>query len=280
MMFLLYFSDIIKNMLEKSSKKMLFDAHFHYSLAELGQTGNYIPAGCTCAHSVLEWENSIQLQTEHKKKFGEDFCGLQLAFGIHPQCVADRNVDLQNLSAFLEELARGGKLSAIGECGFDYFTEEFKKVAAMQEKWFLWQVELAVELGLPLIIHCRKANHKLFEYSKLIKKVPAVLFHSFMGTPIEAKSLLERGINGYFSFGKQLLNNNKKVIACAAELPVERLLCETDAPFQTLKGENQTYLCEIEKVYGAMYELRKNEVSYASFQEQLCLNYKHLFGMK
>lgn len=280
MMFLLYFSAIIKNMLEKTSKKIYFDAHFHYSLAELAKKDLYIPCGCSCSHSKEEWENSLKLQEQHKQLFNEDFSGLQLAFGIHPQCLAMKNIEFDSLAQMLESLARAGKLAAIGECGFDFFTQEFKEVAEQQEKWFLWQVELAVELQLPVIIHCRKANQKLFEYSKLLKKVPAVLFHSFMGTPIEAKSLIERGINGYFSFGKQLLNNNKNVIACARELPLKNLLCETDAPFQTLKGEEKTYLSEIETVYKAMYDLRKGEVSFVSFANQLCLNYKDLFGLK
>ena len=79
-----------------------------------------------------------------------------------------------------------------------------------------------------------------------------VLFHSFMGPPVEALSLLNRGINGYFSFGKQLLNCNKKAIACVRELPSNRILAETDAPFQTLKGEKYTAPSEIVRVYQAM----------------------------
>ena len=70
-----------------------------------------------------------------------------------------------------------------------------------------------------------------------------------MGPPVEARSLLERGINGYFSFGKQLFNGNKKVIACVAELPKERIFSETDAPFQYLKGEEYTDLIDIKKIY-------------------------------
>lgn len=76
-----------------------------------------------------------------------------------------------------------------------------------------------------------------------------------MGPPVEAQSLLDRGINGYFSFGKQLLNGNKKASACVCELPSERVLAETDAPFQFLKGEQYTDLKDIIKVNDEIIKL-------------------------
>ena len=119
------------------------------------------------------------------------------------------------------------------------------------------QLELAEQYKMPLVVHCRKANEKLFEYAPRLKKLPAVLFHSFMGSLVEANSLIGRGINCFFSFGKQMLNGNKKVIECLQKLPLENLLLETDAPFQTLKGEEFTRAEEIERVYEAAAGLRK-----------------------
>ena len=94
-----------------------------------------------------------------------------------------------------------------------------------------------------------------------------------MGTPVEALSLKRRGINAYFSFGKQLMNNNKKVIACMSELPLEMLLCETDAPFQFLKNQQRTYVSEIKTIYQAAYALRKDCESFEQFQNQLLKNF-------
>ena len=117
------------------------------------------------------------------------------------------------------------------------------------------------------------------KYSKELKKLPAVLFHSFMGSLIEAESLLKRGINGYFSFGKQIFNNNKKVIQLVSELPLEKLLLETDAPFQTLKGEKFTDTKEIEKIYTKVFELRKeSEKNFAGFCRQLESNFYDVYS--
>ncbi len=251
---LLLFSDIIEIMLEKYSKniqknddfsqKLLFDAHFHYAVCK--EHGINLPVfddaqwkGISCAHSRQEF--SIQETAPS--------CVIQ-AYGMHPQNAANENI--KDSAAFLEELLSKNLISFIGEAGFDYFSDEFKKAEKLQEEIWNIQLELALKYNVPLVVHCRKANHKLFEYSKQLSRLPEVLFHSFMGPAAEARALLEHGINGYFSFGKQLLNGNKKAIECVKMLPPERLLAETDAPFQYLKGEKFTAPSEIVRVYQAM----------------------------
>lgn len=232
-------------MLEKFSKKdknFLFDAHFHYAVCkdygiDLPVFENGIEwSGISCAHS----KNEFEIQCEAPNHVIQ-------SYGMHPQNAANENIT--ESADFLESLLENKKISFIGESGFDYFTQEFRDAEKLQEEIWNIQLELALKYNVPLVIHCRKAKHKLFEYSKKLKQLPEVLFHSFMGPPVEAESLLNHGINGYFSFGKQLLNGNKKAIACVKELPEERVLAETDAPFQFLKGEKYTDLRDIINIY-------------------------------
>ena len=235
-------------MLEKFAKKdknILFDAHFHYAVCK--QYGIEIPdfgdgitwQGISCAHFKEEYE--IQKAAPES---------VIQAYGMHPQNAA--NEKITESAAFMETLLENKELAFIGEAGFDLFTDEFKAAEKLQEEIWNIQLELALKYNIPLVVHCRKANHKLFEYSRQLAKLPEVLFHSFMGPVPEARSLLDKGINGYFSFGKQLLNGNKKAIACVKELSADRVLAETDAPFQTLKGEKFTVLEDIIRVYKAM----------------------------
>ena len=192
-------------MLEKNEKFLYFDAHFH--LADCVYDGiikGSFPSdifACTCSHSVEEWEitcNHIGTLREPQGPQLAQRTQIYLSYGLHPQSAG--HINITENAAFLEQLLQQKKLQAIGEAGFDYFNEEFKNTAAIQEEMFNIQLSLADQYNLPLIIHCRKANEKLFEYSRQLKKIPAVLFHSFMGMPNEAKSLLDRGINGFFSF--------------------------------------------------------------------------------
>ena len=243
--------------------------------------------GCSCFHSIEEWEIGEKfLEGEVLRPFrqaqGPQFAqGSRLAqgpqiilsYGLHPQSAG--HIDIKTNADFLEQLLKKNKLHAIGEAGFDYFNQDFREQAATQEEMFNIQLDLALKYNLPLVIHCRKANEKLFEYSKQLKKLPAVLFHSFMGTPIEAKSLLNRGINGFFSFGKQVMNNNKKVIACVRDLPADVLLTETDAPWQFLKGESHTNPLEIKKIFEAFCQIRNEAPEILA--QQLKQNFLTLF---
>ena len=265
---LLLFSVIIKIMLEKNENILYFDAHFHYAVCK--DNGLMMPdfkwAGLSCAHSISEW--NIQSQASQK---------VFQAFALHPQSSVEFDeIQIAQNADFLESLLENNKLDAIGEAGFDYFTSEYKNAAALQEKMWNIQLALAKQYKIPLVVHCRKANEKLFEYSSELKKLPFVLFHSFMGSDVEAFSLVKRGINCGFSFGKQMLNNNKKVISCVRELPLENLFMETDAPFQTLKGETLTKPSDIKKVYNAAWELRGKKEDFFEFAYKM-KNHYNLF---
>ena len=233
-------------MLEKKEKKLNFDAHFHYfDCKKLGLINeNDKIYGISCAHSVEEW--NIQKNAPES---------VIKSFGIHPLDIEkSENRNFDDDLIFLENLLENKEVSCIGEIGFDYFDLknngllDCEKIKKMQDYYFVAQIEYAIKYNVPVVIHCRKANEKLFEYENKLRLLPEVLFHSFMGSSTEALSLLKKGINGYFSFGKQIFNNNKKVLDCVKNLPEERVLGETDAPFQTLKGEKYTKPSEINKI--------------------------------
>lgn len=243
-------------MLEKFIKKNNFDAHFHYSECKILGICDFPKGFCgiSCADSEDAW--NVQFAEISKKTTERE---IFLAYGLHPQSAKNENV--KKSVDFLEKLILERKISFIGEIGFDFFSDEYKKFAEKQEEIFNLQLDLALNHNLPVIIHCRKANHKLFEYADKLSKLPETLFHSFMGTSIEAKSLLNRKINGYFSFGKQIFNGNKKVVDCVKNLPADRVFAETDAPYQFLKGEKFTKPSEITKIYAEIARLQENSKS-------------------
>lgn len=185
--------------------------------------------------------------------------------GIHPQEFCNGTYTNDKIS-FLKSLAENHEIAAIGECGFDYFTPELKKSSEWQENIFSIQLELALEYKLPLVLHLRKSINKVFEYSGKLKKLPAVIFHSFSGSVHDALSILNHGINGYFSFGKPLLNGKKSAVQCVGELSLDHLLLETDAPFQTLKNEKETFPEDICRVYEKASEIRNVELSEIAFR--------------
>jgi len=212
---------------------MLCDAHMHAPVLaerdpgfpERFRAGPY--RACSAAHSGPEMDANLALRNS-----GLD---LLLSFGIHPQWTVWTWADS------LAELARAGTIAAIGEAGFDFFGDAPERVRnpenlAAQRAAFEYQLGLAERYGLPLILHIRRALDLAFEYSARLKRIPAVVFHSWSGPLREAEALLARGVPAFFSFGAPIRNGNRKARESCARLPAERVLLETDAPYQPPRG--------------------------------------------
>ena len=173
------------------------------------------------------------------------------SFGIHPQKpVIDE-------AEFLYRLLETRQIQAIGECGFDLFNDDYKRILSAQQKIWNMQLDLAQQFQVPLIIHCRKALALIFESVPKLKKLPSVIFHGWGGSPQEALSLLKKGVNAYFSIGKAVLRGQKSVCAMAARFDIRRLLTETDAPYMNLKAEPFSHPHDIVAVTARCAELRK-----------------------
>lgn len=159
-----------------------------------------------------------------------DFCRPML--GLHPEEVrADWREQLSTIKGLLSSaINHQSSVLAIGEVGLDYYwSREFEQE---QLEAFEEQVKWAVELQLPLMIHCRKAQNELVAVlKKYAKDLPGGVFHCFTGNEQEARQLLEfdrfvLGIGGVLTFKKSHLP--EVLPAC---VPLDRIVLETDAPY-------------------------------------------------
>ncbi len=217
---------------------------------------------CSSAHSLEEFRLVERAAQEHPGR-------VAASFGIHPQNPR------RDLYPVLEQLAGEGRIQAVGEAGFDLFTPELAAGIPQQlEVWHL-QLELAKKYQLPLVVHCRKAMDKVFMYTKELKALPAVVFHAYPGSSQEAENLLRRGVSAYFSFGKELIRGRKNSIRCVASLPLERLLAETDAPYQTLRNQSATPPEDIGLVYEEFVKIRG--IGAEGLKKQLTDNFRSAF---
>ena len=156
-----------------------------------------------------------------------DYCRPML--GLHPEEVrADWRDQLLAIRHLL--LSVSPKPIAIGEIGLDYYWSrefEHEQLEAFEE-----QVRWAVEMQLPLMIHCRKAQNEMVQIiKKYAQDLPGGVFHCFTGNEHEARQLLEfpqfvLGIGGVLTFKKSHLPET-----LAATVPLDRIVLETDAPY-------------------------------------------------
>ncbi len=192
-----------------------------------------------------------------------------LCFGIHPQLPRVDALKIKTLSRFMQELAENKRLDAIGETGFDHFDEAYRLTSGMQKELFLLHLHTAMEYQLPIVLHIRKAMDMVFYYAKELSSLPSVIFHSYSGTFREAGGLLKRKVNAYFSFGTPIALNHKRAMEAVALLPCDRLLIETDAPYQPLRNRDFSSWKDIETIIRRMADLRSQKESVCRTAEEI-----------
>lgn len=157
----------------------------------------------------------------------EEYEGVWGALGIHPH-EAD-HAQPEHLEFILEHSKSNPKLVAIGECGYDYYYGYSSR--ENQKRVFYRQLEMALELDLPLVIHSREAEEDTLTMLADFKgKGLRGVFHSFTSSKELAHEVLEAGFhlsfNGICTFPK-----SEDVREVLRMTPLDRLLLETDAPF-------------------------------------------------
>ncbi len=156
----------------------------------------------------------------------EKYPFIYAAVGVHPHDTDNMTEDDINV---LREMAKHPKVKAIGEIGLDYYYDN--SLRENQKKWFIRQMELSQETGLPFIIHDRDAHGDCLEILKKfdIKKTGGVM-HCFSGSCEMAKELVRLGmviaVGGTLTF-----KNAVKAVETVKEIPLEHILIETDSPY-------------------------------------------------
>ena len=175
-----------------------------------------------------------------------------------------------------KELAKNKKVVAIGEIGLDYYyrpktktrLEEFKN---LQKKVFVEQLELAEELNLPVIIHSRMAFKDLYEILK-IRKLKGTI-HCFTGNLEEANQFIDLG----FHIGINGIIDKLDLTEVIKNVPLEKLLVETDCPYLTPKaeGEKRNEPIFVKHVIQKIADLKG--ISFDEVANQTTQNAKELF---
>lgn len=251
---------------------MFFDTHAHYDdkafdadrdalLAEIHAAGVelIVDPGCD--------ENSSRAALS----LAERHAFVYAAVGVHPEELASYSGSPDTIRA----LAAHPKCVAIGEIGLDYYWDDTHKPE--QQSLFRAQLELALELDKPVIVHDREAHGDCLA---IVRDYPALrgVFHCYSGSAEMAEELLRRG--WYLGFdGPVTYKNARKTLEVLAVCPMNRLLLETDSPYLSpvpMRGKrndsrNLRYVAEkIAEIKG----LTADEVAAAALE-----NGKRLFGL-
>lgn len=201
----------------------------------------------------------------------ERFPQVQAAVGRHPsEATGFDDADLAELRA----LAGHARCCAIGETGLDYFRDHAPR--ADQERAFAAQIELARELGKPLVIHTRAAEDDTIGLLRERAGGLDVILHCF-SMPGRLDECLEQG--WWISFAGNVTYPKAQDLAEAAQhVPDERLLVETDAPYLTPQAVRKERNQPAFVVHTARFVAERRGVEYAALEQLVDRNAAALFA--
>ena len=147
--------------------------------------------------------------------------------GIYPSEAKTYSDDIENK---MIKLAKNPKVVAIGEIGLDYYWD--KSFIELQKEVFIRQIKLANKLNLPIVVHDREAHKDCYDIVKANNNGSKVIFHCFSGSVEFMRECVKQG--WYIALGGVVTFKNAiKMKEVAKEVPLEKLILETDSPYLT-----------------------------------------------
>ena len=280
----------------------VIDTHTHFDAEEFDEDRAEAFARAKEAGGDKVFLPAIDVKTTHAVlALSKEYPGYAYPMiGLHPEEVKeDWKEQLAELRKILEEHRMIGNANpagesgnanpaggspqfsdfiAIGEVGLDYYwSREFENE---QLEAFEEQVKWSVETGLPLMIHCRKAQNEMVHLlRKYEKELPGGVFHCFTGNQKEAEELLSfdkfvLGVGGVSTFKSSHLREDLPAV-----VPLDRIVLETDSPYMAPvpyrgKRNESAFVVEVLKTLAKAYGVSEEE-----FARQTNLNAERVFSL-
>ncbi|HHX66941.1 MAG TPA: TatD family hydrolase [Gallicola sp.] len=251
--------------------KFMIDSHAHLDDRKFNYDrdliikdlyNNYVAYYINPASDMESSKNTLELSSKYDFIFS--------AIGVHPH-EAESFTD-ENLEE-LRQMAKNEKVVAIGEIGLDYYYDNSPR--EIQREVFRKQMNLAKELGLPVIIHSRDAYGETFDILNEFKGEVIGVMHCYSGSIEMAKRYMSLGY--YISFaGPVTFKNAKNVKDTAKQIPLDRLLIETDSPYLTPtpnrgKRNEPKYVKYVAETIAQLRNLETDEIIEASRENTIKL---------
>ena len=247
----------------------IFDTHAHYDDHQFDEDRDVLLEGALQAGGVSNIANigCNMKSSKQSVEFAEKYDYIYAVIGVIPHHV-DEMTD-ESLDELRSLAKNSKKVVAIGEIGLDYYYDEPPK--PLQHKCFSAQMELAKELGLPIVIHSREAAQDTVELMKQAhaEEIGGVV-HCYSYSEEMAREFLKMGF--YFGIGGVVtFKNSKKLKRAVQSIPIENIVLETDSPYLTPspnrgKRNDSRYLPYVVEEIARLKEMDPEEVAERTFE--------------
>lgn len=209
------------------TNNMFIDTHSHIFLPNFdGEVDQIIERAKSAGVDYLIAPGIDIASSTQAVELSEKYDCVYAAVGVHPHDTIDWN---DSYLEKLEELAKNKKVVAIGEIGLDYYYDFSPRDIQLQA--FETQINLALKLNLPIIVHNREANDDVMALARKYKdSALRAQFHCFAGSVKDARELIE--MHHFISFpGNVTFKNADGIREVVSRVSIDNLLLETDSPF-------------------------------------------------
>jgi len=253
---------------------LLFDTHCHLNSKRYEEVETLIKKANLAGISKIIVPGYDLMSSYDAKVLSEKHPFIYPAFGIHPS-EADKitNMDLENLT----NLSTNNPCIAIGEAGLDYYWQKDNK--EVQMRIFKFQIELALRLDKPIIVHMRDSVQDCYDILKSYSGKLKGVMHCYSGSMEMAKKFIELGL--YISIaGPVTYKNAKETVKVVENIDLNYLLIETDCPYlapEPLRGKIN------EPIFLEYIAKKIAEIRNISFEEASKITYRNAlrcFGLE
>lgn len=253
---------------------MIFDSHAHYDSSAfdtdreallLSMQENRVGTVITVGATLDSLHTAVELAARYPHVYA--------AVGIHPDEVGGLN---EETFAFEREQCKKEKVVAVGEIGLDYYWD--KESHEIQKQWFIRQLDLARQLDLPVMIHSREAAADTMEIMQEHAQGLKGVIHCFSYSPEQALMYIRMGF--YIGVGGVVtFKNGRKLKEVVGQIPLDKILLETDAPYlapEPYRGKRNSsiYLSYVAEEIARIKDTTKEEVIRVTRE-----NARKLFGI-
>ena len=214
---------------DRKVEKMIFETHGHYDDEQFDEDRERLIAEflekdidkvMNVGADMQSSRNSVELVGKYPHFYA--------AVGVHPSEVGDLTED--DMQALKQMTLENPKVKAIGEIGLDYHFDD-DPPRDVQKKWFIRQLELAQELGMPIIIHSRDAASDTMEILKdMDGGRNGGVIHCYSYSREQAREYIKMGfhigVGGVVTF-----KNSRRLQEVVEDIPLEKIVLETDSPY-------------------------------------------------
>lgn len=214
---------------DRKVEKMIFETHGHYDDEQFDEDREQLIAEflekdidkvMNVGADMQSSRNSVELAGKYPHFYA--------AVGVHPSEVGDLTED--DMQALKQMTLENPKVKAIGEIGLDYHFDD-DPPRDVQKKWFIRQLELAQELGMPIIIHSRDAASDTMEILKdMDGGRNGGVIHCYSYSREQAREYIKMGfhigVGGVVTF-----KNSRRLQEVVEDIPLEKIVLETDSPY-------------------------------------------------